>query len=215
MFCTSCGAKVKEGQSFCASCGARLSVGPGRASEITRTAGPAKKSSIPTGVIVAIIIGGFFLLGIVSALMIPNLLAAREKANLKGTMKDISQISMALADYVTDNDATPSQNGSLEFGTPFFEALTPFYMKVIPSQDQWNHSYLVYCGEACNGQCGITGATEADYLVVSLGKDGIRENWQYDPNNPESGLFLLNRQRDYSRDLIMYNSSWIRVPRTH
>jgi len=155
------------------------------------------------------------LLGIVSAVMIPSLLMAREKAKLKGTMKDISQISTALADYVTDNAVTLAQNGSLESGSAFFEALTPFYIKVIPPQDQWNHYYLVYCGEACNGQYGITGAQEDDYLVVSLGKDGIRENWQYDPNNPESGLFILNRQKDYSRDLIMYNSSWIRVPRTH
>ncbi|HEX9901476.1 MAG TPA: type II secretion system protein GspG [Acidobacteriota bacterium] len=212
MFCTCCGAKVKEGQGFCTSCGARLSVGAGGAPEITRTAAPAKKSSIPTGVIVAIVIGAFMLLGIVSAIAIPSLLMAREKAKLKATMHDMSQISMALTDYVTDNGTTPAQDGSLESGSVFFKSLAPFYIKVIPPQDHWKHNYLVYCGEACNGHYGLSDAQDRDYLVVSLGRDGIQENWQYDPNNPDSGLFPVGSLSDYSRDLVWYSGVWIRAP---
>jgi type II secretory pathway pseudopilin PulG len=213
MFCTSCGAKVKEGQGFCTSCGERLVVGPGRPPEIIRAAGPAKKSSIPTGVIVAIVIGGIIIfLGILSALMIPNLLVAREKAKMKATMKDIAQISTALADYFTDNAATPAQDGSLESGSVLFNALAPFYIKVIPSQDQWRHYYLVYCGEACNGQYGIQDAQLDDFLVVSLGKDGIEENWEFNPNDDASGLFMVSSMKDYDHDLVMYDGSWIRAP---
>jgi len=216
MFCTACGAKVAEGQSFCIKCGVPLNVPPTRPPEIPRAIAPAKKSSLSTGAIVAIVAGGLIVfLGILSAVAIPNLLKARVKAQTKSTMADIRMLATALEDYITDNGRAPDQNGSFEGNAQFQQALTPFYIKVLPLKDQWGRNFYIYCGQACDGQYGLSGASEGDYLVVSLGKDGIRENWEYDPGHSGSGLFATGSLSDYDRDLIWYSGVWIRAPQEY
>lgn len=213
MFCTSCGAKVNEGQGFCTSCGARLTATPARLPEIPRAAAPANKSSLPTGAIVAIVAGVLILfLGIVSAIAIPNLLRARQIANLKGTVSDIRQMAMALEGYITDNARLPDLRGRYQNDAQFQGALVPFYVKALPFKDRWGHDYYIYFAQACEGQYGLSGAGEVDYLIVSLGKNGIRENWEYSPSSPDAGLYVIGSMNDYDRDLVWYSGSWIRAP---
>ncbi len=213
MFCTACGAKVNEGQGFCTSCGARLNVPPPRPPEIPKPPAPANKSSLPTGAIVAIVAGVLILfLGIVSAIAIPNLLHARQKAKLKGTVSGIRQMAIALDGYITDNARLPDQKGSYQRDAQFQQALVPFYARELPFKDQWGHDFYIYCGQACNGQYGLSGAGEVDFLIVSLGKDGTRENWEFSPSSPEAGLYIIRNINDYDRDLIWYSGGWIRAP---
>jgi len=213
MFCTACGAKVREGQGFCISCGARLAVPPSKPPEISRAVTPVKKSSLSTGAIVAIVAGGLIvLLGTAFAVTVPNLLKARLKAQTKSTMVDIRSIAIALENYITDNGRAPDQSGSIEGPRQFQQVLTPVYIQALPLKDQWGHSLLVYCGPACNGQYGISGANDIDYLIVSLGRDGIKENWEYNPNDPGAGLYAASSLSDFNRDLIWYSGAWVRAP---
>ena len=52
-----------------------------------------------------------------------------------------------------------------------------------------------------------------DFIVVSLGRDGIMEDWEFDENAPESGLFVLTGMDDFNKDIVMWNGSWIRATR--
>lgn len=128
------------------------------------------------------------------------------------TMKDIGTIATAVADYVTDNGVLPKQDGTYDENSEFYKALCPFYVKVLPITDRWGYKYRVYCGETIKGKYGISGCAEDDFMVVSFGKDGKEEDWEFDASNPGAGLYYIESAEDFDRDLIMWNGSWIRAP---
>lgn len=139
----------------------------------------------------------------------------QEQINIqKRAMKDIMIITTSLVDYVTDHGVLPEQDGIYDENSQFNKALSPFYVKRLPVKDPWGNNYLVYCGEACNGKYGITGCGPGDFVVVSYGRDGREEDWKFDPTNPGSGLFISKNADDFDKDLIQWNGSWIRAPRT-
>jgi hypothetical protein len=37
------------------------------------------------------------------------------------------------------------------------------------------------------------------------------EDWEFNENNPESGLFSLRNMDDFNKDIVMWNGSWIRA----
>lgn len=154
------------------------------------------------------------IIGILAALLIPNAITAIQKAKQKTTMKDIGTISTALADYVTDNGTTPVQNGTYDASAVFYSGLSPFYVKVLPINDQWGNNYYVYCGSDVDGNYGVSGAGGDDFLVASYGRDKTVEGFSFDVSNPEAGLFVVNQMAHFNRDLVMWNGSWIRAPRT-
>ncbi|OGD23704.1 MAG: hypothetical protein A2Y70_05115 [Candidatus Aminicenantes bacterium RBG_13_64_14] len=150
-------------------------------------------------------------LGVIAAIAVPNLLKAKETARLKTTKQDIATISTALAGYVTDNGYAPAQPGGAAGIEEIRSALTPFYVKALPSRDAWGNEFLLFCGEACNGWYGLRDCQADDFLVVSLGKGGASETWTYDPNDASAGLFVHSGFEDFEKDLVMFNGSWIRA----
>jgi len=152
------------------------------------------------------------IIGILAALLIPNAITALQKAKQKGTMKDMTSISTACADYITDHGTAPTNAEDLGTGDTIISELSPFYLKVLPIKDQWNFPYYVYTGTACN-ILGITDASQDDFLVVSYGRDGAADGWNFDGSNPEGGLFTVSNMEDFKKDLVMYDGSWIRAPR--
>ena len=154
------------------------------------------------------------IIGILAALLIPNAITAIQKAKQKTVMKDINTISTALADYVTDNGTTPIQNGTYTASSVFYTGLSPFYVKVLPINDQWGNPYNAFCGADVDGNYGVTGAGGDDFLVASWGRDKTIESFTFLPANPEAGLFIVNQMAHFNNDLVMWNGSWIRAPRT-
>jgi type II secretion system protein G len=148
------------------------------------------------------------IIGILAALLIPNAITAIQKAKQKTVMKDIVTISTAVADFVTDNGTTPTSPGGPYASTDFYTDLSPFYVKVLPTRDQWG------CGLACEGIHGATNAGGDDFLIFSLGRDKLDNGFVFDDTNPEAGLFVVNQMVHFNYDLIMWNGSWIRAPRT-
>ena len=153
------------------------------------------------------------IIGILAALLIHNAITAIQKAKQKTTMKDITVISTALADYITDNGTTMDSNGAYTTSSDLYTGLSPFYVKVLPLNDQWGNGYMVWTGTNITVY-GATGIAD-DFLVASFGRDKIQEaGFTFDTSNPESGLFVVNQMVHFNRDLVQWNGSWIRAPRT-
>lgn len=154
------------------------------------------------------------IIGILAALLIPNAITAIQKAKQKSTMKDIATISTAIADYITDNGIAPIQTtGTYTGGSAFHSALSPFYIKVLPINDQWGTGFNVWCGAAAT-KYGISAPGLDDFLVASYGRDKVETAFTFDPANPDAGLFALKSGEDFKEDLVMWNGSWIHAPRT-
>jgi prepilin-type N-terminal cleavage/methylation domain-containing protein len=152
------------------------------------------------------------IIGILAALLIPNTMTALQKAKVRGTQKDIQTIATTLADYITDREPPPDNNGDITDALK--AALSPFYIKVLPSRDQWGTNFKIYTGTNCDGNYGVTGSVSDDYLIASYGRGGELESWSYVPTNPESGLYVIQTTADFTRDLVNMNGTFIRAPRT-
>jgi hypothetical protein len=143
-----------------------------------------------------------------------NATPGTDQAKQLQSMRKITFVNQAMTDYLTDYGAPPKQSGIYTEESPIHEALSPFYIKNLPINDDWAGNFRVYSGKAGNGVYdGIEGCTEKDILIVSYGRDGKKENWKYDPKRPESGLYELKSEKDYDKDLVIWNGNWIRAPR--
>jgi len=153
------------------------------------------------------------ILGILAALLIPNAITAIQKAKQKSTMKDITVISTGIADYITDNGIAPTSPGGPYAATDaFYTALSPFYIKVLPITDQWGTGFNVWCGVVAYGIPAPVGAD--DFVVASFGRGGGPESWTFAATSPEAGMMVVSEGAHFERDLVMWNGSWIRGPRT-
>ena len=161
------------------------------------------------------------IIGILAALLIPNAITAIQKAKQKGAMKDINTISTGAIDFITDQgswtNATPAiaHNGSLTASDAFINALSPFYVKVIPVNDQWGEPFKVYLATACVRR-GIVAADVGtdDFIVESWGRDNLSDAWNYVTGTPTAGMYVIDQMQDFNYDLISWSGSWIRAPRT-
>ena len=153
------------------------------------------------------------IIALLTMIVIPNVRVSMNRAKLKSTMKNTSVISSALSDYIMDNGTAPSQSGVYDASSALYLALSPFYIKVLPLHDQWGHGFRVWCGSAANGVYGITGAGSDDYTIASFGRDGLKEDdFSFDSNLPQEGFFYIKQFLDFNKDLVMWNSAWIRRP---
>ena len=125
------------------------------------------------------------------------------------TMTDIVILATGIVDYITDNNSLPDHAGPIDSFSPLLNVLKPYFEK-IPQKDRWGNYYEIYSGERCKGQYGLQEISRDDFVIISLGRDGKKENWEYDPKNPEGGLFLSG---DLTEDLVNWSGSWIRAPK--
>jgi general secretion pathway protein G len=157
------------------------------------------------------------IIGILAALLIPNALTALQKAKVRGTQKDINSICTALTDFLTDKGTFEGANGitssgALVLGGDVALKLSPFYLKVLPTNDQWSQPFEVYTADSADAY-GVTNPAADDFIVCSLGRDKELDTWTYQIANPESGLYVINRSADFDNDLVNWNGTFIRGPR--
>ncbi len=164
------------------------------------------------------------IIGILAALLIPNALAALQKAKQKSAMKEVTTMATACADYITDHGtwAALAQTGDLTAGNQFMVALSTFYVKVLPVNDPWNNPYKVDVGKVAV-QGVVAGADpldvgEDDFVVQSWGRDGLAgptyQASTYTTTAPEAGRYNVGRMKDFDEDLVNWNGSWIVGPKT-
>ena len=153
------------------------------------------------------------IVGILAALLIPNAIAAMQKAKQKGTMKDIQTIATALTDYITDNGIAPENAGEI---TPTLQtSLSALYLKICPTEDQWGNLLLVNSGQPLGTEVrGITFGGRDDFVVESLGRDNVDDGRVYNEADPESGMYLVTNMSSFNNDLVIFNGSWIVGPIT-
>lgn len=158
------------------------------------------------------------IIGILAALLIPNAITAIQKSKQKGTMKDIVTIATGAADFITDqggwsNAGVTSPSGDIT--NDFINALSPFYVKVIPVNDQWGEPFQVYLGsEAATRGIASTDVGDDDFLISSFGRDNTDDGWTYDASTPTAGMYIVDSMDDFKNDLVNWSGSWIRAPRT-
>jgi type II secretion system protein G len=165
------------------------------------------------------------IIGILAALLIPNALAAIQKAKQKTAMKEIMTMSTGAADYITDHgDWTGiTANGPLAAQTDDFPAhIANFYIKTCPINDPWNNPYNIYCGEAPS-EAALSGANPDnigtdDWVISSWGRnktDGPTYNAAvYTEATPEAGFYNVSGMSDFDYDLVAWGGNWIVGPRT-
>jgi type II secretion system protein G len=155
------------------------------------------------------------IIGILAALLIPNALSAIQKAKQKGTMKDINSIATAITDYVTDKGTAPAQTGDLVGGSSIYTALSGFYLKVLPQNDQWGSPFKVWCGTAADSSYGGIGTNAADdFVVASIGRDKIFTDIAFNPLAPSTAYFDITGMVSFNQDLVNWDGSWVHAPKS-
>jgi len=127
-------------------------------------------------------------------------------------MKELVSISTAIADYITDHGMAPTQGGTYDGSSAFYDAIASFYIKILPITDEWGNGIRIWCGSTAT-QYGISSPLQEDYIVSSFGRDKTQEDFTFDFNAPEGGLYRVSSLSDFDNDLVMYNANWIRYPR--
>ena len=124
------------------------------------------------------------IIGIIAAILIPNLIDALQKAKQKRTVADMRNIGTAWLSWVTDvvsagaAGANATFDGSL-YGTPLdrddlFATLHPsstfFYTNEVPAKDGWKATYVyAWSGNPLGSQVVAIGSGGRDTDMTTLG----------------------------------------------
>jgi len=127
------------------------------------------------------------ILGIVSAIAIPNLIYAIDQSKQKRTMADLRAIGEAVEAYAVDATRYPTVADFVSLKPVVF----PTYIKVWPGTDAWANT-LVYAPSATPGR---------GYTLRSTGKDGIVEG------SPSGGMV-----GDFDCDIIFIDGQFAQWP---
>jgi general secretion pathway protein G len=165
------------------------------------------------------------IIGILAALLIPNALAAIQKAKQKSCMKEIMTISTGAADYITDHgdfSNAVAAGGGVAQGDAIITALSPFYVKSFPIRDPWNTQYQIGTGVAGSSAVagGVLDAASIadlggdDFMIASFGRNGVVGILSFDSTNPEASRYNVSGMVDFDQDLVAWSGNWIIAPAT-
>ncbi len=153
------------------------------------------------------------IIALLAMIVIPSARVSISRARMKSTMKNTSAIARAIQNYILDNGRTPNQSGTYDSTSSLYLALSPFYIKVLPTKDQWGNGFRIWCSAAAEGVYGITGPGDEDFLIASFGQDRTQEgDFAFNKFLPEEGFYFLRQMSDFNKDLVMWNGAWIRRP---
>ncbi len=151
------------------------------------------------------------IIGILAALLIPNMMTAMQRAKQKGTMADISTMATYLMDYTTDRGIAPDFNGvEITTASSLYTDLVPDYARVVPSSDQWGNNFIVYSGDsfASSNTWGLTSLGNDSFAVGSPGREGVFNFAYSEADGPDF------YEPDFNGDLISWNGQFICRPAT-
>lgn len=146
------------------------------------------------------------IIGIIAALLLPNLLDALQKAKQKRTMGDIKIVGTALMSWLTDQSGAAAAAGAAEIDLSSIpviarddvvDLLVPQYVQEVPRLDAWLNPIEYRLDRSrLNGQ--------QVFSVRSLGRDGIASGTTY-----STGAF---NPTDYDQDLVWVDGWFVRFP---
>ena len=191
--CQNCRGQLPPGATFCPLCKA----------PVVQAAG-AKRGFNPVWFVVigCGCLGLIPLLGIVSAIFVPNFLDAMDKGRSKRTMADLRQLQMALVDFSLEAEPVGSFPSASYSAVSDLEGVIHFD-GTLPKTDGWNHPYGYQCWRndpSFAGECDT-------FRIVSAGKDGVFEFSDFADYEP--GTFGTT---EYTADLVISESEFVRYP---
>lgn len=142
------------------------------------------------------------ILGIIAAILVPNLLESMQKAKQKRTMADLQELSGAIESYREEHGGRVPEAASID---ELAEALEPDYAGEMIRTDAWEHP-LVYACWSQGLAPGSDGACDT-YRLISPGRDGELE--QNDPTAYDVAPF---KPFEYDRDLVVGDGYFYRYP---
>jgi type II secretion system protein G len=148
------------------------------------------------------------IIGIIAALLIPNLLDAMQKGKQKRTMADMKLLGTSMMAWLTDQAGAAAAAGQspatvdlttipLKTQPEVAAALVPQYIQEIPPDDAWHQPFDYYLNLADPD-------AELALGVRSTGRDAVAAGDEY-----TTGAF---DPTDYDQDLIWVNGGFVRWP---
>lgn len=141
------------------------------------------------------------IIGIISAIAIPNLLVAIQRGRQRRTMVDMRNLATAWEARnveVGRYNAAGSLPGIDQQINPsdLTTALSPTYIKVFPANDGWNHPFQVFSSQAWGS------TTQAQqYAIISAGRDGTFASSE-----------TFGALQNFDCDIIFANGSFLSYP---
>jgi type II secretion system protein G len=147
------------------------------------------------------------IIGIIAALLLPNLIDALQKGKQKRTMADAHVVGEAMMSWLTDlaSAAAAGTDTTIDLAEWTGESdlavlssrLVPIYIQKIPGLDGWKSPYL-YKVEIANPEA------ERLFLIASGGRD----------RNQPSGSYTVGSfdPTDYDQDIIWADGYFLRWP---
>ena len=128
------------------------------------------------------------IIGIIAAILIPNLIDALQKAKQKRTVADIRNTGTSIMSYITDAVSASSAGSGQQFKwtvagttsyTGVFALLHPsdsfFYMQSVPQVDGWRNPYTLFINDsnllASSGTAGMASAGRDGTGLASSGSN--------------------------------------------
>jgi len=154
------------------------------------------------------------IIGIIAAILIPNLIDALQKAKQKRTMADQRNVGTAFLSWVTDQaSAAAAGQGVTTWAGSFYStkdhawlsatlhpSSTFFYMNEVPALDGWKHSFLVgYGGDPLAIQVIALGSGGRDGGAVPMTTFATTTIGPFTPT-------------DYDQDIIWADGFFVRWP---
>ena len=142
------------------------------------------------------------IIGIISAIAIPNLITALERSRQKRTMADMRSLATA---WEARNVETSRYNaagfqvqGVTEKVEPddLEKALSPTYMRTMPKEDGWHHPLELYTSQTW----GSTSPAQA-YAIISPGRDGRMQS-----------AATTGATTNFDCDIVFSNGSFLQYP---
>ena len=158
------------------------------------------------------------IIGIIAALLIPNLLDALQKAKQKRTMADQRTTGTAWTSWLTDNASAAAAGQGQTFDWTTLDAavaytdlattLNPsstfFYLQEVPQFDGWGQGYVYQSITDWNVNPQVLIRNSNVMGIGSGGRDGT-----YDGGTYTIGPFIAT---DYDQDIVWANGYFVRYP---
>ena len=153
------------------------------------------------------------IIGIIAAILIPNLIDALQKAKQKRTMADARNTGTAFLSWVTDQASAAAAGATVFSGSLYSTNLgyggmttllhpstTFFYMQEVPQNDGWRHAFVyVWSGDPLSSQVIAIGSGGRDTNLVGATSLASYTVGPFTPTN-------------YDEDIIWADGFFVRWP---
>jgi len=139
------------------------------------------------------------LIGIIAAIVIPNLMAALHKGKQKASIGDMKTVGTAIEAYIVDTGMAPG-GGATATVVELKPYLESFYLSHLPTVDGWSTPFYY--------QSGAEGVDQAFYSIFSYGRDKAFSGIDIANTN-----YLVENMLIFDNDICFSNGMFTYAPK--